>query len=114
MTRQPNPRKLAYLEAVGSIKNERIRTDALREVLKDPQIYKLLKQVCLNCKKKNLKLSAAQKVGLRRYTKTILQLASKTSKKTPKEVVQVGKFLPILVPTLAAIATELIASKFMK
>lgn len=97
------------LQTISAIKNEKMRKKVLQDLC-DDCIYKALHEVAVNLFNKNIKLSNAQKQKLRKNKGLLMKLSKKTfNKKERKKLVsQSGGFLPIIVPTLAAILTSLI------
>ena len=81
--------------------------DLLKESGADETVYKALSEIATNQKKGNIKLDNKQTKKLNRHSKTLKNLCCKKDKlslkKRKKLVVQSGGFLPILIPTVAAI-----------
>lgn len=67
-------------------------------------------EICHNVLKGNIPLSAQRKQKLKRFQHIIRYLASKKVKKSDKKqkLTQTGGFLPLILPPLLAIASQLI------
>lgn len=97
------------LETISVIKSTKMRNKVLQDIC-DDCMYKAFHEIAINLFNKNIKLSATQKKKLCKSKKLLLKLSKKTSNKKERKklVSQSGGFLPVLIPTLAAILTSLI------
>lgn len=94
---------------------ERSRKLVLNELGGDKQAYDALHEIAYNTLKGNVKLKKSHKLKLKHHHKVLNKLCCKTNKKCWKKrkqlVVQSGGFLPILIPSVVAAITSLLAQK---
>jgi len=98
------------LKVIAKIKNHKLRKAILREFRNDECLYRALKEIAVNTVNRNIKLTPLQIRKLRTSKKIIKQLSlkAKDRKKKRRLVVQSGGFLPILIPAVISIISEII------
>lgn len=99
---------LPLLQAVVKVKNVRCRQMILKELGKDKQFATCLREITENLLDGNVDLSVKDKRRLNRHAKVIKSLQK------GKGVSQSGGFLNIVIPLLATVVGELIASAAKK
>lgn len=100
------------LEIVAGLKSTKARKIILSEFSKDVNFCKAVRELVKNTVKKNIKLTESQKKKLRRY-RSVLEgiLKKKTSHKRRQALMcqtGTGVFLPIVVPIVASLLSELL------
>lgn len=84
------------------------RKRLLTKLAQDPEFVKCMREITENVLKENVELSVKDKRRLNRHAKVISSL------RKSKGVTQSGGFLNIVVPLLASVVGELIASRVSK
>ena len=100
-----------HLKVIASIRDTRKRNARLKTFSDNMSFFDALKEIAANTINMNLPLRLHQKKKLRRYSKTIRELAEKKKKskiKKKKLAEQSGGFLPILIPLVASVLGEVI------
>lgn len=99
------------LEVLSQVKSNKRRQSLLKEFSEDPKFCQAVREIVKNTLNKNIKVSQSDKVKLQRYKAVILGIGKKHKTKGKlKRLVQqsgTGIFLPIVVPLVAAVLSEL-------
>lgn len=101
---------LKELDLIAKIKKPSVTKQVLSDVCDNECIYKALKEIAVNIVNRKVKLSYQQKKDLKRFGIIIKKLSSDQSSKLNRRklVVQSGGALPILIPAVIALLTNLI------
>jgi len=101
---------LSQLEFIASIKDSKLRGKILDHIRKNKNIYKALREIAVNTVNGKIKLKPKDKLKLRSYKSAIIKLTKKknSSASRRKLIIQSGGFLPVLIPLVTAILSEVI------
>lgn len=98
------------LELVASIKRKKLREDLLKELGKDEDFCKVIRELSRNTIKRNIPFKPVHIKQLKVHKGKIRKLAKKTKplavKTRQDNTVQAGGFLPVLIPIVATLLGE--------
>ena len=100
---------LNILKAIAKIKNARIRKEVLKNFEGEECIYNAIREIALNTRNGNIKMTQAQRKKLLPHKKFIKGCSekAKTKSKRKRLVVQSGGFLPYLIPIALSLISTL-------
>ena len=106
-------KNLKLLQLLSNTRNSTTRKAILKDLCDKKMFFSALKEICKNTLAGNVKMSKYRKNKLRKYKKVIKGIGTTkvTSPKTRMLVKQSGGFLPILVPAVISILTQLLNGK---
>lgn len=103
---------LGLLQYLSKVKNNEAKKRLLFLLGEDVGVFNAVKEILVNTTKGRLKLTPQKKAIIQRSAKAVLQI---TKHKTPtnksvrkKRLVQVGGFLPFLIPLLASVLIDVV------
>lgn len=101
---------LKELYLIANIKKLRVRQEVLKDISDNECIYNALKEIAVNTVNRKIKLNPKQRRKLQKSAFIINEFSKsqKSRKKKRKLVVQTGGALPILIPAVIALLTNLI------
>lgn len=97
------------LKCITKIKDKRLQRKVLRQLCKEKRFKQCICELVDNTVKENIKLSTADKKRLNKESDVIRSVLKKREK-----INQTGGFLNIVVPLLATVVGEIIASRIKK
>lgn len=99
------------LEIISQVKRLRVRKLLLEEFSHDPNFCKAIREIVRNALKKNIRFTDKDRKRLAKYRKVIIGLSKKhKSEKRMRSYVKqtgTGVFLPLVIPLVASIISEL-------
>lgn len=103
-------------QALAGIKNARLRQSLLNEFSKDLNFCRAIREIVLNVRDRNVKLSPKQRQKIsakHQHTLTCLCKKQKSKRQFQSLVKQTGRgfFLPIVIPLVAEVIRSLISKK---
>ena len=96
------------LKAITQAKDAKCRKQLLQQLSRDPQFAQCMKEITENVVEQNIPLSTKDKIKLNKQSKVIRAL------RNSRGISQSGGFLNIVVPLLASVVGEIIASQVAK
>ena len=105
---------IEHLKFIASIQDPMERNVRLKRFADNMEFFDALKEIAINTMNMNVPLKITQKEKLRRYARTIRELADKKPKsklKRKKLIEQSGGFLPILIPLVASVIGEVLKNR---
>lgn len=105
MTKQRIEVFLPLLKAIITIKDKKVQKKVLRQLARDTDFARLMREIASNTINNNLVLTPRQKTILNKHTSTVRGLLKK------KKIQQSGGFLQIVVPLLATLLSDLITKR---
>ena len=107
---------LEILKLISSVKSPILRRRLLTDYKDTDNVYNALREISHNILKKNIKLTTGQQKKLSKYSRIIEKLAKKQKTKAARKklLIQSGGFLPILIPTVISVLSEILRNGTFK
>lgn len=101
---------IQFLELISRIKKKSDREVIMKALAEDGRVRHVMKEISINLLKRQLNITSKQAKQLKKFKSTFVGLATRGNSKRRKIslIKQTGGSLPILVPILAALVSNLI------
>lgn len=101
---------ISTLTIASKIRNVKLREKFLIDQFKkNSDLFKAIKEIALNLIQENIPLTDTQKRSLKKHKHQIVDIVKDKAKtRRKKHIAQSGGYLPILIPTVISLISELI------